>query len=186
MLRKAEDIYGCTIRALDGEAGSVHDLYVDKNWQVEYVLIDAGRWLANRLVLIATQALGPPAWRAEVLPVMLTRRQIENSPEMILPEPLLAHAVLDTPPADLQSSRDLLGFRVQSVSRGRTIGFVEDFLLNAEDWRVQYILLDTRSWATDRRPLIAPKDIKAIDQAETIIQVDEEALHSYPTDSLDT
>jgi uncharacterized protein YrrD len=88
MLRKAEDIYGCSVRAVDGDIGRVHDLYLDNNWFIRYLGVDTRSWLSHRLLIISMQAVGLPVWQEEVLPVTLSQSQVESSPEIDPSQPL--------------------------------------------------------------------------------------------------
>ena len=52
MLRTAGDLKGVTIEAMDGDIGSVQDLYFDdRTWTIRYFVVDTGTWLLGRRVL---------------------------------------------------------------------------------------------------------------------------------------
>jgi hypothetical protein len=81
MLRSIKQLYGDKLGALDGEIGHVKDFYFDdQNWAVRYVVADTGSWLLGRQVLLSPHSLGRLVQAGKVLPVNLTRAQIENSP----------------------------------------------------------------------------------------------------------
>jgi hypothetical protein len=81
MLRKLGDLFDIAIMATDGEIGRVHDFcFDDDTWSIRYMIVDTGGWLSGRLVLISPVALRPPDWHGRVLPVSLTRQQVEDSP----------------------------------------------------------------------------------------------------------
>ncbi|NIR49325.1 PRC-barrel domain containing protein [candidate division KSB1 bacterium] len=81
MLNSVKELRGYKILANDGEIGKVYDLYFDdKNWIVRYLVVDTGGWLSDRKVLISPIALEQPNWEDQVLPVNLTKEQVENSP----------------------------------------------------------------------------------------------------------
>lgn len=81
MLRNVNGIRGYRIGAEDGVFGKVADLYFDDfTWVVRYLVVDTGRWLPGRRVLISPAALGPADWTRAMLNVSLTREQIEHSP----------------------------------------------------------------------------------------------------------
>lgn len=81
MLRSAREVIGYGLRAVDDEIGTVKDfLFDDRVWTVRYLVADTGGWLSGRLVLIAPVSLGQPQWASRLLPVNLTKEQIENSP----------------------------------------------------------------------------------------------------------
>jgi uncharacterized protein YrrD len=89
MLRRVEKLYGFVIRAKDGHVGKVDDFYFDdEHWSVRYMVVNTGSWLSERRVLISPHALEPPLWEEEVLPVDLTREQVEKSPDIDLDKPV--------------------------------------------------------------------------------------------------
>ena len=85
MLRSIKQICGDKLSASDGEIGHVKDFYFDDQcWAVRYVIADTGNWLAGRLVLISPYAIQKLLTGEKVLPVNLTRKQIEDSPSIDL------------------------------------------------------------------------------------------------------
>lgn len=84
MFRSLSELFGYTLQAKDGEIGQVHDFYFDDEeaWVARYLVINTGRWIFGRKVLISPAALGQPNWAGESLPVDLTREQIKESPDM--------------------------------------------------------------------------------------------------------
>lgn len=83
MLHNTKDIYGHKLTASDGDIGHVQDIYFDdKTWAVRYIVADTGAWLTGRQVLLAPQAFGHLNPDGKILPVHLTRRQIEQSPSI--------------------------------------------------------------------------------------------------------
>lgn len=83
MLLNIKKIYDRKLAASNGEIGHVKDFYFDdKTWAVRYVVIDTGSWLTGRSVLLAPHAFGTFDQEEKILPVNLTRKQIENSPSI--------------------------------------------------------------------------------------------------------
>lgn len=88
-LRNAKDLLGYSIRATDGNIGTIADLYFDdERWAVRYVVVDTGGWLTGRKVLISPRAFGEPEWHAKVLPVSLTKTQVQHSPDIDTNKPV--------------------------------------------------------------------------------------------------
>jgi uncharacterized protein YrrD len=88
-LRNAKDLLGYAIRATDGNIGTIADLYFDdERWAVRYVVVDTGGWLTGRKVLISPRAFGEPEWHARVLPVSLTKTQVQRSPDIDTNKPV--------------------------------------------------------------------------------------------------
>lgn len=89
MLRSVNDLRGHAIRATDGVIGRVDDFYFDDHdWAIRYLVVDTGTWLSGRTVLISPIAIGPPDWTASVIPVSLTKDQVEHSPDIDTRKPV--------------------------------------------------------------------------------------------------
>ena len=89
MLHNLKELYGNRLAALDGNIGHVRDFYFDdKTWVVRYLVADTGSWLKGRMVLLSPHSFGHLERERKVLPVNLTRRQIENSPSIESHEPV--------------------------------------------------------------------------------------------------
>ena len=59
MLRNVKDLRGYAIRTTDGVLGTVDDFYFDdRDWGIRYLVVDTGRWLSGRKVLISVSAIG--------------------------------------------------------------------------------------------------------------------------------
>lgn len=83
MYRGIKDLHGNDIAAIDGNIGEVHTFYFeDDTWAIRYLVADTGKWLPGRRVLLSTAALEKPKWETEEFPVDLTKKQIENSPDI--------------------------------------------------------------------------------------------------------
>jgi sporulation protein YlmC with PRC-barrel domain len=89
MLRNVKELRGYVIRATDGVIGEVDDLYFDdEDWAIRYLVVDTGNWLSGRKVLISPLAIGHPDWMGQLLPVSLTKAQIEHSPDIDTRKPV--------------------------------------------------------------------------------------------------
>jgi hypothetical protein len=83
MLRQATELNGYRLGARDGEIGHVREFYFeDVNWTVRYLVAETGNWLTGRLVLISPYALDPVHIADKIIPVELTKKQIENAPPL--------------------------------------------------------------------------------------------------------
>ena len=89
MLRQARDLNGYKLGASDGEIGTVKEFYFDdQTWTVRYLVADTGNWLSDRQILISPYALSPAMIGKEVIPVNLTKKQIEDSPSLETHKPV--------------------------------------------------------------------------------------------------
>jgi len=83
MLINIKRIYDRKLAASNGEIGHVKDFYFDdKTWAVRYAVVDTGSWLTGRSVLLSPHAFSRFDQEEKILPVNLTRKQIENSPSV--------------------------------------------------------------------------------------------------------
>jgi hypothetical protein len=89
MLRSMSDLENYAIGATDGSIGHVEDFYFDDEaWVIRYLVVKTGAWLAGRKVLISPIAVGKPNWTERVLPVAITKAQVENSPDIDTDKPV--------------------------------------------------------------------------------------------------
>jgi hypothetical protein len=77
------------IRVVDGKLGTVGDIYFDdETWAIRYLIVDTGGWLGGRRVLISPMSVVNTDWQATQLDVALTKKQVENSPNIDTHEPV--------------------------------------------------------------------------------------------------
>lgn len=88
-MQSIKQLYGKKLGASDAELGHVKDFYFDdQNWTVRYVVADTGNWLPERQVLLSPLAFSHMYPAEKLLPVNLTRNQIENSPMIETHKPM--------------------------------------------------------------------------------------------------
>jgi len=89
MLRSAHELENYAIRATDGDVGHVKDLYFDDEaWVVRYFVVDTGRWLSSKRVLISPISVDRPNWIDRVIPVAITKDQVKHSPDIDTDKPV--------------------------------------------------------------------------------------------------
>lgn len=67
----------------------VNDFYFDdESWAVRYLTVDTGGWLGGRRVLISPFSVVRTDWQAKQLYVMLTKKQVKDSPDIDTHEPV--------------------------------------------------------------------------------------------------
>lgn len=89
MKRSINSLIGYTMGATDGEIGKVKEFYFDdESWTIRYLIVETGNWLSGRKVLISPEAVLTPDWDTKVFPVNLTKKQIENSPDIDTEKPV--------------------------------------------------------------------------------------------------
>jgi hypothetical protein len=81
MIRSAKDMKKLEVVATDGAIGSIDDFYFDdEGWAIRYVVIDTGRWLPGRRVLISPLSIGRTDWSEHRLLLSISRDQVKGSP----------------------------------------------------------------------------------------------------------
>lgn len=214
-----------TIHATDGDIGKVHDfMFDDHTWTIRYLVIDTGRWLPGRKVLISPESVTHSDWENRAFSLNLTKEQIKESPRIDLGRPITLKrqtelhdyyrwsyywSLEDYPPAsrlhrtsipeeeqkslerpttgeialeesDVKSINEVIGYHIQAEDA--EIGHVEDFLVEDEQWRIHYVIVDTRNWLPGKKVLIAPDWIEKVNWAESKVHVKlaKEAIKTSP------
>lgn len=89
MLRSMNDLKDYAILATDGDIGKVRDFYFDDHaWVIRYLIVETGTWLSSREVLISPISIDHPNWKGKVLPVSITKKQVQNSPKIDTNKPV--------------------------------------------------------------------------------------------------
>lgn len=89
MLHSFKKILNTTLHATDGEIGHLDDLlFDDQLWIVRYVVVRTGVFLKRHRVLISPLGVAQVDWDNQALRLHLTRRQIEESPDVDTDQPL--------------------------------------------------------------------------------------------------
>src|SRR5688572_19152305 len=80
-LRPINDLQSYTIGATDGDIGTIQDVYFDdQSWTARYLVVDTGRWLSGRQVLIPPRALREIDAAGQRVITNLTKQQVQDSP----------------------------------------------------------------------------------------------------------
>ena len=83
MLWNASAINKYAVEASDGPIGTVSDfLFDDARWTVRWLVIDTGKWLTGRKVIVPAAALLHPDPATSTFTIKLTRQQVERSPSV--------------------------------------------------------------------------------------------------------
>lgn len=89
MLRSLQNLTDAVILATDGEIGSVDQFYFDdEKWTVRYLVVKTGSWIARKKVLISPIAVQGFDRSLNVIRVSLTRKQVEESPDLDTDKPV--------------------------------------------------------------------------------------------------
>lgn len=89
MLHPTDDLKRFSVRATDGDVGAVRDvLFDDDLWTVRYLVVDTGKWLPGRQILVSPLGIGKLEDTDRVLKVAATTAQIEQSPDIDVHQPI--------------------------------------------------------------------------------------------------
>ncbi len=175
MLIVSKTLVGCSIKAADGDIGSIVDLLFDQaTWGMRWMVVKTGGWLLGHAVLIHPSAI----MRAEVagrangggsVTVRLTKAEVKGSLDASQDEPVsqqLEGHLYASPGCDPlwggtgyfgmysgDAARDALGRRPDQGdpnlrSTSAVIGY-EVFATDGAIGHVEEFLLDDRTWAID-------------------------------------
>jgi len=89
----------------------------------------------------------------------------------------------DLPPhgnPHLQSVSDITGYRIHAIDG--EIGHVEDYLFEEADWTVRFLIVDAKTWWSDKKVLISRRSVRDIDDPNKLIHlnVDRERVKNSP------
>jgi hypothetical protein len=203
MLRSIDELIGYKIEAADGDIGKVSDFFFDDElWVIRYLVASTGNWLVGRRVLIAPAAFyGKPRWESEKFPLILTKKMVEESPDISADEPVSRqkesemvtyyhwpaywYPVVQARRSEgreqglqEEESGDSHLRSVKEVegyhieARDGTIGHVEDFIIDDERWEIMYLIVDTRNWLPGRKVLVSRLWIERVSWLESKVTVD--------------
>jgi sporulation protein YlmC with PRC-barrel domain len=166
-LLSVKDLQGDAIVARDGPIGFIVDLYFDDaRWTVRYLVVDTGRTMPQREVLVPSAALVPPRGHGSV-GVALTRAEVERCADADTALPVwrqheLSYAARAASDPHLRSSDIVSGCNVEAQDGG--VGHVADFMLDAKEWTIAGLLVDTANWLPGgKQVLLGPQAVERID-----------------------
>lgn len=168
MVRSVKGLRGQPIVARDGAIGFIVDVYFDdRNWKVRYLVLDTGRPMPKRQVLVSPSSVVPAG--DERIHVRLSRAEVEKCPELDEDKPVfLQHdmgAVRTTGDPHLRSAEVILGCAVPRY------GHLRDILLDTGSWAIASFVVDTGVWLPGKRSLVAPADVAGIDWIERTLEI---------------
>lgn len=84
------------IAATDGEIGDAYDFYFnDLQWTIRYLVVETGGWLSKKQVLISPYSIQKTGPEEKELSLNLTKKQIEQSPDVSTDEPVSRQNEID-------------------------------------------------------------------------------------------
>lgn len=171
MLRSANDLWGFSVGATDGEIGQVEEFLFDEHWILRGIVLNIGGWFNPNKITISTTSINRVDWTTRSVETPLTRQEVKSSPQIASGrsgdstehiKSGRAKVSHDEGPANLtRSTKALKGFAI--AARDRDIGHVDDFIIDDERWMIGYVVVDTRNWLPGKKIIVPPSRMKKID-----------------------
>jgi hypothetical protein len=154
---------GRPISARDGDIGALVDVYFDdRTWMVRHFVLDTGKPMPRREVLVPPARLSLQESR---LRSALSRLEIERGPELDDDRPVyLQHDLADVSyrgDPHLRSAEVLTGYGIEATNG--LAGHLKQLYAEADAWRIAWLEVDTGLWFPDRRVRLAPEDVLGFD-----------------------
>jgi len=178
VLLRVTEVRGSRVLALDGMLGKVRDIYFDDtHWIARYLVIDAGRWLATREVLITPQTVKLIDRTLHAVLLSLPRVTVQVSPPVASDESVWGqlevayHRATDTQDdAHLRSAKEVTKYCVGALD-GRA-GRVRDFLFDEETWSLRYLVVEQGLWPFAHQVMLACEHVQEINWGAQCVNMD--------------
>jgi hypothetical protein len=171
MLWMTSTINSYEIEATDGEAGLLTDLLCDASWKLQSMVIKTGEASPVETALLPASALTSIDRELGKIHVKLSSQAAVQTPP---------HADDALASNGLMSLNQMRGWAIEASDGA--IGSVVDFLLNDTDWRIRYLVVDTGTWLSSQKVLIAPHSIAGIaaDVKQFNLKIDRDKVKNAP------
>jgi len=115
-----------------------------------------------------------------VVDTELQNREIANDPEIKAETELQRGAHAEGLQGELHSIKEVTGYHIAATDG--EIGHVDDFFIDEESWKIQYLLVDTSNWLAGRNVLIATSWITEFlwEDSQVRVKATREQIKSSP------
>lgn len=81
---------------------------------------------------------------------------------------------------NLRSVREVSGYRIEATDG--EIGHVESFIVETGDWKIRYLVVDTKNWLPGKKVVIAPQWVAEIDFAagHVVVEMTKDQIENAP------
>ncbi len=103
-----------------------------------------------------------------------------RQPAMAVAEPPETVERTDMHDPHLRSVADVCGYKIEALDG--TMGHVEDFIADDQNWELRYMIVDTRNWWPGKKVLIAPMWIESFEWEDSrcYVGLDKEMIKNSP------
>ncbi|NIM18679.1 MAG: hypothetical protein GTO51_00290 [Candidatus Latescibacteria bacterium] len=207
MLLEIKDLIDKDVIAEDGKIGKSHDLIIDHVvWTVQYIVCSVGKRFRRKKILIPHTIIQKSKQRNEIevsalrkdlladdiihVPHQLVKGKfvvIEGRRAASQPASLkVANTETGSEQPDMIRDPDLLTMKVLSRYRietsDRVLNRIKNFVVNADTWIIQCILINTRAWPFRKNVLLPVPWITGINiqKARVTTDISSGVLRSAP------
>ena len=215
MLRTLDGMLGSSIVATDGEIGKVYNVFFDdRSWAVRYLVVETGPWHRRRWVLINPAALGRPDWAEKTIPVLLTKEQVQNCPDVDTDRPVSRQQELgmiwhyglmdyqSEPPvvltdgavAESEAASRATGdphlrsakevAGYQVAASDATLGGVTDFVIDDEGWGIPDLVVHVDSLPDGQKAVVPTRWVTGVSWDDQCVLLNRRREHSVIAVSL--
>jgi hypothetical protein len=202
MFTNNQDLKGLAVHATDGEIGKVVQLYFDDEiWAIRYLTVETGNWLNDRQVLISPLSILRVDVHAKRIDVFLTRKQVENSPNIDTNRPVSRQHEAEyfgyygypyywdgpselvrkeSKSSHLRSTDAVAGYHIDATDG--EIGHVNKFIVDGEGWAIRYLEVATKNWWPGKKVLLSPAWVQRVswEESKVFVAVTREAIKTCP------
>jgi hypothetical protein len=203
MIRSYNKMQGTQILAVDGEIGMLKDVYFDdRNWKVQYFIVELGPWFSGKDVLIPPALVSP--FDGISLKVQLTKKELQTSShdDSLLPFPLLQRyyernfqsfvgsngcfmgpGPIVVPPIQINVKNAIWDdphlwscnnvSRYEIIARDGDVGTNQDVLIDDNRWLVPFIVAAINCPGHLQEKLYNPQIIEDIEWALEVVNISE-------------
>ena len=79
-MRRTKEILGFKIQATNGDIGEVADFLVDDSFKLRYLVIDTGKWLTSKNVVLSTAWISSVDVENQTVVMNIDKKRIEEGP----------------------------------------------------------------------------------------------------------
>jgi len=159
----------------------------DEYWTIRYLVVDTGAFLNRHDVLVSPSSFSEVEEPIQRFHLNLTKDKVKNSPTIDKYQPISRQQeqefnkyyghprywkadTLDRPAPHsqsaptiegsrgdihLRSAKEVRGYNIQASDD--SIGHIDDYIVNDENWEIRYLVIDTSNWWLGKRVLVAPQ-----------------------------
>ena len=154
-------IVGFQIQSTDGPAGTVEDIFVDDIlWKVRHIAVADAGGVGTQPASIDPNSYGDLVPDEKTLNVNLTHGDISGGPDVSGDPPVSLQTDEHGDP-HLRSAREIHGYRIDGIDG--EAGKIGDFIVDDDEWKIHFIVVETGDWNDGRTIVIAPGMLSKLD-----------------------